>query len=100
MKSIRDWFRSLGRSAIVQSGGRWLARLSFRTGVVVAIVCALCYVASFAQMLLPMSAAAKGVLWVVLFGMAKTAQYTAILILGKEGIVRLRRILRREPPDA
>lgn len=72
-----------------------LAALSFRTGLIVAGVCAVCYAVSFAQMLLPLSVSAKGVLWVVFFGLAKTAQYTAILILGKAGLERVRRYFRR-----
>ncbi len=73
---------------------RWLASLSYKTGISVAIVCVICYVVSFAQMLLPVSAAAKGVLWFVFFGLAKTAQYSAILILGKSGIESIRRKFR------
>lgn len=68
----------------------WLARLSFRTGIVVLGVCVVCYALSFAQMLLPISVTAKGVLWTVLFGMAKACQYSALVILGKEGINRIR----------
>lgn len=68
----------------------WLASLSFRTGLIVGAVCLLCYLLSFAQMLLPISVGAKSVLWIVLFGLAKTAQYTALLILGKAGVQRLR----------
>ncbi|MCI9054578.1 MAG: hypothetical protein HFJ87_05485 [Muribaculaceae bacterium] len=73
----------------------WLSRLSFRTGLVVAAICAVCYVISFAQMLLPISTTAKGVLWVIFFGLAKSAQYTALLILGKAGLTRLKTILQR-----
>lgn len=69
----------------------YLRSLSFRSGVIVAVVCGVCYAISFAQMLLPISAVAKGVLWFVFFGLAKTCQYAAILILGKAGIERLRR---------
>lgn len=68
-----------------------LKSLSFKTGVIVLGVCALCYILSFAQMLLPIPAWMKGVLWTILFGIAKTAQYSALLIIGKEGIARLRR---------
>lgn len=68
----------------------WLQSLSFRTGVIVALVCLLCYAVSFAQMLLPISVAAKGVLWTLFFGLAKTAQYSALLILGKAGAERLK----------
>lgn len=75
---------------------RRLGGLSFRTGVAVAGVCAACYAISFAQMLLPLSVTVKEVLWAVFFGLAKTAQYTALLILGKEGIAKLRGCLRRK----
>lgn len=73
-----------------------LASLSFKTGLIVAGICVACYVISFAQMLLPLSAAAKGVLWVIFFGLAKTAQYTAILILGKAGMERLRLLFKKK----
>ena len=45
--------------------------------------------------LLPISAAAKGVLWTVLFGMAKTCQYGGLTILGVEGYQRLKDWLKR-----
>lgn len=73
----------------------WLSRVSFRTGLVVAAICAVCYVISFAQMLLPISTTAKGVLWVIFFGLAKSAQYTALLILGKAGLTRMKTILQK-----
>lgn len=69
----------------------WLKGLSFRTGLIVIGICVICYIISFAQALLPFSLATKGVLWVVFFGLAKTFQYAGILILGKEGIKRLKR---------
>lgn len=72
-----------------------LSRLSFRNGLWVLAACALCYAASFAQMLLPISPAAKTALWAILFGAAKALQYTALAILGAEGIRRLRHALRR-----
>jgi phosphoglycolate phosphatase len=68
----------------------WLGKLSFRTGVVLIVICAMCYIISFAQMLLPISAAAKGVLWVVFFGLAKTFQYSALAVLGTAGIKRVK----------
>ena len=68
----------------------WLRSLSFRTGVTVLLLCIPFYVLSFAQMLLPISAAAKGVLWTVLFGLAKTCQYGGLTILGVEGYNRLK----------
>lgn len=78
----------------------WLRSLSFATGLAVAAFCVACYIISFAQMLLPLSAAAKGALWVLFYGLAKASQYTALLILGKAGVERLRRLLRRRgtPP--
>lgn len=74
----------------------FLQRLSFRTGVIVLLCCVPCYILSFAQMTLPISAAAKGVLWFILFGMAKTTQYAGLTILGVEGIRRLKAWRERE----
>lgn len=74
---------------------QWLSHLSFRTGLAVLAVCAVCYIVSFAQMALPISTGAKTALWVIFFGLAKTAQYSALLILGKEGVVRLKRYFKR-----
>ncbi len=73
----------------------WLSSLSYRTGLYVLAVCVLFYAVSFAQMLLPISVAAKGILWIIFFGLAKTAQYSALLILGKAGIESIRRKLRK-----
>ncbi len=81
-----------------QSFGRlrlWLARLSFRTGVAVACCCLLCYSLSFGQMLLPVSAETKVILWTILFGLAKALQYSALLILGKTGVQKLKKRFRR-----
>ena len=68
----------------------WLQSLSFRTGVIVLLCCIPFYILSFAQMLLPISTAAKGVLWTVLFGLAKTCQYGGITILGVDGYNRVK----------
>ncbi len=80
---------------IIERVKAWLSQLSFRTGVVVMLCCIPLYVLSFAQMLLPISASLKSVLWVVLFGLAKTAQYGGLTILGVEGVRRLKAYLRK-----
>ena len=64
---------------------KFLSRLSIRTGIIILIICVVCYIISFAQMLLPISATAKGVLWFIFFGLAKTTQYTALAIIGVKG---------------
>ncbi|MBQ3605864.1 MAG: hypothetical protein II990_06390 [Muribaculaceae bacterium] len=69
---------------------QWLSRLSFRTGIILIIACVICYILSFAQILLPISVTAKGVLWAVFFGLAKTFQYSALLVLGAEGVKRVK----------
>lgn len=69
----------------------YLAGLSFRTGVVVLSSCVLFYLLSFAALALPVSAALRGALWFVLFGCAKTAQYGGLLILGVEGVRRVKK---------
>lgn len=68
----------------------FLQRFSFRTGVIVLLMCIPCYILSFAQMALPISTATKGILWVVLFGMAKTFQYGGLTIIGVEGVKRIK----------
>ena len=72
----------------------WLASLSFRTGVVVLAACVPFYILSFAQMALPISTTAKTVLWVVLFGLAKTFQYGGLTLLGVEGYKRVKNYFR------
>ncbi|RGV32887.1 hypothetical protein DWW14_23965 [Bacteroides uniformis] len=73
---------------------QWLGRLSFRTGIVVATLCIISYIVSFAQILLPISATMKGVLWTVFFGLAKTFQYAALLILGSAGLTRAKAMFK------
>lgn len=73
----------------------WFSTLSYKTGLWFVGICVACYIISFAQMMLPVSVTAKGILWVVFFGLAKTAQYTAILILGKAGVDRLRNYFKK-----
>ena len=41
----------------------FLRRFSFRTGVIVLVLCVPCYIISFAQMALPIRVELKGVLW-------------------------------------
>ena len=86
MKSIRQLFEDVRQ---------WLRSLSFRTGVIVLMSCIPFYIISFAQMALPISAAAKGILWTVLFGLAKTCQYGGLTILGVEGYKRFKNMLKR-----
>lgn len=74
---------------------KFLSKFSFKTGVIVMLTCIPFYILSFAQVLLPISASAKGVLWVVLFGLAKTFQYAGLSILGMEGIRRLKAYFKR-----
>lgn len=73
----------------------WLSRLSFRTGVIVLLCCVPLYIISFAQALLPIGTAMKGILWAVFFGLAKTAQYAGLVILGAEGFRKFRAYFRR-----
>lgn len=65
-------------------------KLSFKTGLIVLALCVLFYVISFAQMSLNISVTLKTVLWIVFFGLAKTAQYLAIVILGVDGVRRIK----------
>ena len=87
MQSIIKLFKTIKDS---------IQRLSFRTGVIILVLCVVCYILSFAQMLLPISDSAKFWLWVALFGMAKLLQYTALLVLGMEGWRRLKRFFGKD----
>ena len=78
---------------------KWLQSLSFRTGVIVLLYCIPLYALSFAQMMLPISTTAKGVLWAILFGLAKTCQYGGLTILGVEGFKRLKKKLKLKSSD-
>ena len=78
---------------------KWLCGLSFRTGVIVLLMCIPFYILSFAQMALPISVEAKGVLWFILFGLAKTCQYGGLTILGVEGIRRLKAKFRKNKQE-
>lgn len=80
---------------VIEKIKRWLQGLTFRTGVIVLLVAVACYIISFAQMLLPISLTAKGVIWFVFFGLAKTAQYSGLLIVGVEGWRRIKRYFNR-----
>ena len=73
----------------------FLQGLSFRTGVLTLVACGVFYLISFGVFLLPLAITVQGTLWVIFFGLAKTTQYTALLILGKEGVVRLKRFFKR-----
>lgn len=91
MKKIKDYI-----IGIFNKVKRWLQSLSFRTGVIVLLCCIPFYILSFAQMLLPISVTAKGVLWTILFGLAKTCQYGGLTILGVEGYKRLKSKFRKK----
>ena len=78
----------------------WLQSLSFRTGVIVLLCCIPFYILSFAQMLLPISVTTKGVLWTILFGLAKTCQYGGLTILGVEGYKRLKNKFKRKDKES
>ena len=75
---------------------RWLQSLSFRTGVIVLSLCVPCYIFSFAQIALPSDLESKIVLWALFFGLGQVFQYTGRIILGAEGIKRLKRHFGRK----
>ena len=94
--NVKDYFIGVFRNL-----KHWLQSLSFRTGVIVLLCCIPFYILSFAQMLLPISVTAKGVLWTILFGLAKTCQYGGLTILGVEGYKRLKsKFKKKTEPDA
>ncbi len=77
-----------------------LRRCSFRTGVIVLLCAIPLYILSFVQFLLPLSAVAKGVLWTILFGLAKCCQYGGLTILGADGYRRLRQWMKTKKKES
>lgn len=73
----------------------FLQSLSFRSGVIVLIVCGIFYILSFAVIPLSISASLRSALFVIFFGLAKCTQYIGLIILGKEGIPRLKRAFKK-----
>lgn len=82
--------QSRGAKALLNGLRQWLAQRSFRTGVVVLLLCVPCYVLSFAQLGLDIPTSAKAVLGFVLYGLAKTFQYAGLGILGTQGMKRIK----------
>ena len=74
----------------------FLRRFSFRTGVIVLVLCVPCYIISFAQMALPICVELKGGLWFIFFGLAKSFQYGGLTIIGVDGVKRLKAYIRNK----
>ena len=74
----------------------YLQKLSFRTGVIVLLMCIPFYILSFVQVFFPVSTTTKGVLFTIFFGLAKSFQYGGIAILGKEGYKRVKGYFKRK----
>ena len=89
IKRIKEYIKKLSSRVVV-----YLKRLSPKTGMIILSLCIPFYIISFAQMALPISAATKGVLWFLFFGLAKTTQYTGLTILGVSGIKNLKNYIR------
>ena len=77
----------------------YLQKLSFRTGVIVLLMCIPFYLLSFVQVFFPVSTATKGILFTVFFGLAKSFQYGGIAILGKEGYKRVKGYFKRKKQE-
>ncbi len=73
----------------------YLSRLSFRTGVIVVALCIPFYLLSFVALALPIGIGWRGVLWTLFFGLAKSAQYGGLAILGVEGVKRLKALFKK-----
>lgn len=78
----------------------WLSSLSFKTGVIVLLMCIPFYILSFAQFSFSfLSVSTKSVLWAILFGLAKTFQYSGLTILGVDGVKRLKQKFKKKTSD-
>ena len=85
---------------IIEKIKAWLATLSFKTGVIVLITCIPFYILSFVQLSFDfLSVSTKSILWIVLFGLAKTFQYGGLTIIGVEGVKRLKQKFFKKKDD-
>lgn len=83
-------------SIILEKVRSWLSRLSFRTGVIVLVLCVILHVAAFVPLAFDLSAQFKAIWWFWCFGAAKATQYTGLAIVGAEGVKRLRRYFKKK----
>ncbi len=83
-------------SSALRNTKTWLSRLSFKTGVIVLAMCVPFYIISFVQITLPIPVSAKGILWIIFFGLAKTAQYGGLTILGANGLKKLKEYILKK----
>ena len=74
----------------------YLQKLSFRTGVIVLLMCIPFYLLSFVQVFFPVSTATKGILFTVFFGLAKSFQYGGIAFFWEEGYKQEEGYFRRK----
>ena len=84
MTDFRKRFAAILRNIKVR-----LSHLSYRTGIMLLVCCALCYIISFAQMALPISIGMKSGVWVLFFGLAKATQYSGLAVIGAKGLKSL-----------
>ncbi len=75
---------------------QFLQGLSFRTGAIVLFSCVIFYLLSFGALAMPLPVGLRGALWALFFGLAKSAQYGGLLILGAEGVKKVKRWFGRE----
>lgn len=74
----------------------YLSKFSFRTGVIILLLCVPCYIISFAQMALDIDTKTKGILWIIFFGLAKLFQYSGLTILGVDGYKRVKNYFKKK----
>lgn len=85
---------------MIQKIVNWIKGLSTTTGVVLLCLAGLFYVISFAQFGLGYGVGVKAAVWTATFGMAKACQYSGLLIVGKEGVTKMLRKIRKRKVSA
>ena len=83
----------------------WLSKLSFRTGVIVLVMCILFHIIAFLP-IIPwvkdwsliswMNPYVKGLWWTAWIGIAHVFKYAGLAILGVEGYKRVKAFFRRK----
>lgn len=72
-----------------------LSKLSFRTGLILLVICLLFHGVAISLFAIPLEGEIKALLITISFALAKIFQYSAIAILGVKGVMRIKAWIRK-----
>lgn len=72
-----------------------LSKLSFRTGLILLVLCLLFHGVAVGFFTIPLEGETKALLITISFALAKIFQYSAVAILGVRGVMRVKAWIRK-----